>query len=261
MSGPDTHILKKKQERVSLLLKEITSYIDISILDVVLYCGYKEKQLSSFSKCAKYNYFPKFLTSKIDTVGEKLEQVAKNPDLIRAFKESKEENEKWGFENPSKSFLVWIPLDLAIPVADYRGTNSPLSFTQIGERKGIVAFRNSSKHEADGEIYIDHIGMATDLEPGSRIAIKRINKIDWQTDRYYLIIDISDQVSIRELLPGDDNETIKYVSTRNPDGPHMELLLDRIVAIFSLVDGNCIPRPKRNNTIASTDIDNLLCRK
>jgi hypothetical protein len=92
--------------------------------------------------------------------------------------------------------------------------------------------------------------MATDIEPGTRVAIKRIDKMDWQTDRYYVIIDASGQISIRELLPGDDEKTVRYVSTGSPEGPHKILRLERIVAIFSIVDGNCIPKPKRNSISA-----------
>jgi hypothetical protein len=251
MSGLKELTLEKKQERVIQLLNSITSYSGISVLDLVLYLGYEEKQHSSFNKCAQGIRFPKFLKTKIDAVLEKLEQADKNPDLIRAFKESLTADGNKIYKKPPISTLVWIPLDRKLPVADYNGINPPLSIIEMGKKKGIIAFRNTSKYEADGEIYIDTIGMATDIEPGMRIAIKSIDKLDWQTDRYYLIIDISGQISIRELLPGDNKKTVKYVSLSYPDGPHKELLLDRIAAIFAIVDGNCIPRPKRIKPIAS----------
>jgi len=251
MSGLEESTLEKKQKQVSQLLNDITSYSDISILDIVLYLGYKEEQHSSFNKCAQGIRFPKFLNSKISAVLEKLEQGAKNPDLIREFIESMTKEENKSYKKPPKSYLVWIPFDLNLPVADYNGINPPLSFIQMGEQKGIVTFRNTSKYNADGEIYIDHIGMATDIEPGTRIALRRINKMDWQPDRYYLIVDASGQPSIWELLAGDDEKTVRCVSTNPLESRHKVLQLDRIEAIFSIVDGNCIPKPKRNSVSAA----------
>jgi|GEM_PF-3086447 len=252
MSGLKELTLEEKQKRLIQLLNSVTSYSDIAILDIVLFLGYKEKQHSSFNKCAQGKFFPKFLKSKIDTVLEKLEQADKNPDLIRAFKGSLIADGIKNYKKPPISILVWIPLDQKLPVADYNGINPPLSVIEMGKKKGIVAFRNTSKYEADGEIYIDTIGMATDIEPGMRIAIKRIDKQDWQTDRYYVIIDTSGQISIRELLPGVTKNSIRYISVSSPDGPHKELSLERIASIFAIVDGNCIPRPKKATIITST---------
>lgn len=252
MSSLEESKFTKKQERVIQLLNEITNYSDISILDVTLYLDHTEAQHSSINKCAQRKRFPNFLNAKIDKVLKKLETGAKNPELIRVFKETQAADGNKNYKKPPSSTLVWIPLDPKLPVADYNGINPPLSVVEIGAKMGIVTFRNTSKYEADGEIYIDHIGMATDIEPGMRIAIKRINKEDWQTDCYYLIIDASNQKSIRELLPGDDDKTVRYVSLSAPEGPHKALSFERIVAIFSIVDGNCIPRPKRNSIAVST---------
>ena len=251
MSDLETSILEKKQERVKQLLKKIMTYSDISIPDIVLYLGYKKAQYSSFNKFAQGKRFPKFLNAKIDIVLENLELGAKNTDTIRAFVESLTEDGKRSYKRAPRSPLVWIPYDREFSVIDYNGTKLPISFIQMESRKGIVTHRNTSIYDADGEIYVDHIGMSTGIEPGTRIAIKRINKTDWQTDRYYVIIDESDQISIRELLPGDDEKTIRYVSQNIPEGPHMVLPLDRIAAIFSIVDGNYIPKPKRNGEFPS----------
>jgi hypothetical protein len=162
------------------------------------------------------------------------------------------EKEKFNYEMPPISRWVWIPFDLKYPVSDYNGSKPPLSIIEMGKKKGIVAFRNNSTHEADGEICIDSIGMTTDIERGTWISIKRIHKTCWVTDRYYIMVDVSGQIFIRELLPGDNNKTIRYVSSSFPDGPHIEIQLDRIVVMFSLVQGFCIPRPNRNIVISTT---------
>jgi hypothetical protein len=216
------------------------------------YLGLDKRQYSSFYKFTNGESFPKFLEAISGKVLDKFRELLENPELLQKIKEPWVNEENSGFGISPGSSLAWIPFDLKLPVAEYKGINPPLSVIEMGNKKGIVAFRNSSKFESDGEIYIDTIGMATDIEPGMRVAIKRINKVDWQTDRYYVIIDASGQISIRELLPGDNKKTIKYISTSAPEGPHMELSLDRIVAMFCIVDGTYIPRPKRNTVIAAT---------
>lgn len=185
--------------------------------------------------------------NEVIIIVEKLKKILGIPAHLTSEKDN-------NYGPPPKSLLVWIPFDLKLPVADYNGINQPLSVIQMAKKKGIVAFRNSSKYDGDGEIYIDHIGMATGIEPGTKITIKRIDKKDWKMDRFYLIIDASGQVSVWELLPGDGKKTVKYISTSAPEGPYMELPLERIDAMFSIVDGNCIPRPKRNSLITSTSL-------
>lgn len=249
MTDLEKSIIKGKKERFKLLLNRLASYGGKSILEIVLYLGYTESQHSSFNKCAQGKLFPKFLISNIDELLEKLEAAAENPDLIPTIRESTAKENKKPYNKPPIPYLVWVPLDMNLPVANFNGINPPLSFVQMEEKEGIIMFRNTSNYVADGEIFIDRIGSATGIEPGTKIAVKRINKLDWQTDCYYFIIDASNQLSIRELLPGDDKETVRYVSTSTPEGPHKSLSLDRIAAMFSIVDGSCIPRPKRNNAI------------
>lgn len=216
------------------------------------YLNLERKQYSSFYKFIAGDPFPKFMEAITGKILESLEKLFENSDLLQNLKEPRAQEENSGYGIPPISVLVWIPFDQKLPVVDYNGINPPLSIIQIIKKKGIIAFRNTSKYEADGEIYIDHIGMATEIEPGTKLAIKRIDKRDWKTDRYYVIIDASDQINIWELLPGDDKKTVRYISTKAPEGPHMELPFDRIVAIFTIVDGTCIPKPKRNNVIVST---------
>jgi hypothetical protein len=236
----------KQIKKIRELINELIQGKGLKINQLANYLKLDPKQYSYFYKFIGGDPFPKYLERISGNVLEKFENLLENPDLLQRLKEGWTEEDNSGYGIPPISVLVWIPLDLKLPVADYNGINLPLSIIEIGKKKGIVAFRKISKYEADGEIYTDTIGMATDIEPGTRIAIKRINKKDWQTDRYYLIIDVSGQISIRELLPGNDEKTVKYVSLSSPDGPHKELSLDRIAAIFTIVDGNSIPRPKRN---------------
>ena len=161
-----------------------------------------------------------------------------------------EKNNNYG--PPPKSFLVWIPFDMGMPVVDYNGINPPLSFVQMEEKSGIVLYRNTSLHEADGELFVGQTGMASDIEPGTKIAIKRINKKLWTTDHYYVVINAAAKISICELLPGNDDNTIRLVSTKSPEGPHRAFSYEEILAVFSIVDGNYIPTPTRKRTVAST---------
>jgi hypothetical protein len=235
-------------------IREITDELihskNVKISELAYYLQLDERRHSSFYKFLRGGHFPKFLYPIIGKILEKLNKLVENPDLLMPKQIWEEENS--GYDAKQISRWVWIPFDLKLPIADYDGNKPPLSVITMGTKKGIIAFRNTSKYDADGELYIDHIGMATGIEPGTKIAIKRIDKTDWRPDRYYLIIDASGQISIWELRPGEDKKTVRYVSTSSPEGPHMELPLERIVAIFSLVDGTCIPKPKRNSVTAST---------
>jgi hypothetical protein len=236
-------------KRIRVILEELINEKRLQKNKIAGYLGLEKRQYWAFYKFLNGDSFPRYLEPFTGTLLEKLRNLLESPELIQTKQPDAQEDSK-GYEMTATSFLVWIPLDLNMPVVDYNGTKPPLSLTQMADKMGIVTFRSTSKYDADGELYIDHIGMATDIEPGTRIAIRRIDKIDWQPDRYYVIIDASGQISVRELLPGDDEKTVRYVSTGFPEGPHRILQLERIEAIFSFVDGHCIPKPKRNNLSA-----------
>jgi len=237
-------------DRIRETLKELTETKKLVKYKIADYLGLEESQRSSFYKFIKGDPYPKNWKGAAGKMLEKLKKLEENPDLLEE-KEAGAENDTTGYGIAPASPFVWIPFEMKGLVVDYNGTKPHLSIIQMGKKKGIIADRNNSPYDADGEIYVNHIGTATNIEPGTRIAIKRINKEDWQTDCYYLIIDVSDQKSIRELLPGDDKKTVRYISTSAPDGPHKTLELKRIAAMFSIVDGNCIPIPKRNQTFTS----------
>jgi hypothetical protein len=188
--------------------------------------------------------------TEVAIVVEKLKHLLSTPDHLLALKGPRTEDEDDSYGKPPESFLVWIPFDLEMRFADYNGIKRPIALVQIGEKKGIVTYRSTSKYDAEGEIIVGQTGMATNIESSTKIAIKRINKTDWKTDRYYVIIDASEEISICELLPGDDESTIRLVSTKTPEGPHKIFPFERILAIFSIVDGHCIPTPKRNSAVA-----------
>lgn len=247
MSELEKPIFTEKQQQVIHLLNKITQYTDITILDVTLYLGYKEKQHSSVNKCAQSKRFPNFLNTKIDKVLKKLESGANNPDLIRR-KSTLEDGNKLPYQKAPKSKLVWIPFDMKMPVIDYNLEKPHLSFHQMEGKEGIIVYRNNTiQSEAEGEVYTDHIRTHTYIEPGTRIAIKRIDKMYWLPNCYYLIIDKAGQIGIFELLSGDNKTTVKCVSTLSPQGPHKMLSLDGIVAMFTILDANYIPKPKRND--------------
>jgi hypothetical protein len=244
---------ERSKGKITKILKELIEVKKVKKNKIASYLGLEKQQYSSFYKYISGGPFPKYFQKPTAKILDKLVKLLDNPYLLQRLKEPWMEEEYRGYGTPPRSSLVWIPFDLKLPIADYNGINPPLSIIQMENLKGIIANRNASKYDADGEIYIDHIGMMTYIEPGTRIAIKRINKMDWRPDRYYVIVDASGQISIWELLPGDNEKTVRYVSTSAPEGPHMILPLERIVAIFSIVDGNCIPRPKRNAIITSTN--------
>jgi hypothetical protein len=249
LNAPSEERLKK---RIRKIVQELIEVKQLKMNKIADYLGLEKKQYSSFYKYLKGDNFPKYLEKATGKILEKLEIISENPDLIHAPKEFLIREENKDYEKSPASILVWIPFDHRLPVVDYNGTKPTISLIKFGEKKGIVAYRNTSKYEADGEIFVGQTGMAADIEPSTRIAIKRINKTDWKTDRYYVIIDASEEISICELLPGDDEKTVRFVSTKTPEGPHKAFPFERIVAMFSIVDGNCIPRPKRNSITTTT---------
>jgi hypothetical protein len=246
----DTHE-KDPSQRIREILKELTESKGLKKNKIANYLELDEKQFWAFYKFINGDPLPKYLEPITGKILVKLKLLLENPDLLKK-KETVAENDIIGYDIAPRSPFVWIPFDKQLPTIEYNGINPPLSVIQMGEKKGVVAFRHNSKHVADGEIFIDHIGMATEIEPGTKLTIRRIDKRDWKTDRYYVIIDASGQISIWELLPGDDEKTVRFVSTRTPDGPHMLLPLERIEVIFSIIDGNCIPKPKRNSLNVSS---------
>ena len=213
------------------------------------YLGIEKKQHWSFYKFVKGGNRPKFIGEHSDQMAVKLIQLLEKPDLVPVIgskdKKITEEQDLPGV------YKVFIPFDIDLPVTPYDNPDAPISSIQgnkvpEGFAMGIVTYNNTSRHEADGEIYVAEIRMRTDIDPGTRLSIKRIDKRLWKTDRYYIIIDVSHQISIHELVPGDDENIVGLVSSNNPGGPHRMVPLDRILAIFSIVEGNCIPKPKRN---------------
>jgi transcriptional regulator with XRE-family HTH domain len=207
------------------------------------------KSKGAVAKWKRGKNFPP--NSEVAAVVAKLKHFLTAPDHLLTLKGPRTEDEDNSYGNPPESFLVWIPFDLDLRFVDYNGIKPPLALIQMGEKKGIVTYRNTSKYEADGEIFVGQTGMASDIEPGTKIAIKRIPKLLWKTDRYYVIIDSTGEISICELLPGDDEKTVRFVSTKTPEGPHREFPVEEILAIFTIVNGNYIPIPNRNSKVAS----------
>jgi len=235
----------EKLKKIGQLLKDITTRHKIPIMSIVVdYLRYDSKQYSSFNKCAQGVLFPDFLIPVADEVTKKLELLFENPALINAARESRAEEEKGSYKLEN-SLLVWIPFDKEKETVPYTMGNDPGKVVEMIEGNwGLVAFRSES---AEGKLYLEHIGNATDFKPGSEIAINRTDIKDWETDCYYLIVTSSRRVSVRELLPGDKEETIKYVSMSSPNGPHKELLLNNILAIFDIEWAKYKPKPDRRN--------------
>jgi hypothetical protein len=245
-SQPDERFI----EKIRGTLNELIKVKKLKQSKIAYYLGLEKQQHSAFYKYIKGGPLPKYLEPAMGKILEQLNKLMADPGLLKTNPTGTQDDVK-GYDM-SKPFLVWIPFDQKLPITDdYNITMPPLSIIQMGKQKGIVAYRNTSKYNAEGEIFVGQTGMATDIEPATRIAIKRINKTDWKADRYYVIVDASEEISICELLPGDDEKTIRFVSTKSPEGPHKVFPFERILAIFKIVDGNYIPTPKRNSAIAS----------
>lgn len=230
-SSASEEVNKIKEIAIQLIDNEI-----LKISQIANYLKIGKQQQSSFYKFIKGGFpCPKFMAAQAKEILVSISKLLEEPDLaIRKV-------------SVLPSFqTVFIPFNLKMPVVSYYNPNTPVPFIQTGNPKGIVLYNNNSRYDADGDIYMAQIGMATDIDPGTRLSIKRINKHDWDTDRYYVIIDGSYQISIHELIPGDDEKTVRLVSANSPEGPHRILHLERILAIFKIVNANCIPRPKRN---------------
>jgi len=219
---------------------------------IAKYLNIGAKQHSSFYKFLKGGFpCPKFIEKQAEQIVVRLTKLLEKPDQALL----KDSRVKKIIEDDYLPIIhtVFIPFDIDLPVTTYYNPDTPVPSIQTDSQiapgsivVGIVTYNNTSRYEADGEIYVAQIRMATDIDPGTSLSIKRINKQYWHTDRYYIIIDRSYQISIHELMPGDDENTVRLVSSNYPGGPHKIYHLDNILAIFRIVDGNCIPKPKRN---------------
>jgi hypothetical protein len=245
MNAEDAQIIKIRELIVELLHdKELRKNA------LAIYLGLEKKQYWSFYKFIQGHPFPRYLHPVKEHIIKSILKLLDDPFLLQKVKEESIQKKKAGNEKLPISPWVLIPFDMKFPVVEYNGPRPVPSIIQSGPQKGMVTFRNTSGYVADGEIYIDHIGMTTEIESGTKLAIKRIDKQDWKTDRYYVIIDGSDQIGIWELLADDDDKKVRLVSTSFSES-HKIILLERIAAIFSIVGGSCIPRPKRNAITAS----------
>lgn len=176
------------------------------------YLGLEKKQYWSFYKFIQGHPFPRYLQPVKEQIIKSILKLLADPVLLQKVKEESIQKKKVGNEKLPISPWVLIPFDMKFPVVEYNGPRPVPSIIQSGTKKGMVTFRNTSGYLADGEIYIDHIGMTTEIEPGTILVIKRIDKQDWKTDRYYVIIDASDQMGIWELLADDDDKKVRLVS-------------------------------------------------
>lgn len=249
-SSASEEVNKIKEIAILLIDNEI-----LKISQIANYLKIGKQQQSAFYKFIKGRLpCPKFMAAQAIQILESMTKLLKEPGLaIHKESVNKEVN---GDEFVPSIHTVFIPFNLKMPVVSYYDPNTPVPFIQTGKQKGIVLYNNSSQYDADGDIYIAQIGMATDIDPGTRLSIKRINKHHWHTDRYYVIIDGSYQISIHEMMPGDDEKTVRLISPKSPEGPHRILQLERILALFKIVNANCIPTPKINISEPHKDSEN-----
>lgn len=221
-----------KIKKIGELLKEIRSRHKISVRSIVDdYLRFDAGRYSSMNKCANGTLLPEFLIPIADEVMERLEELLEEPALIKAAIESRaaEENSKYKLEY---SLLVWIPFDRTKEIIPYTMGNDPGKVIEMTEGNwGLVAFRSDS---ADGKLNADHLHTATVFWPGTEFVFRRVDIMKWIPDCYYLIVDSQNQLSIRQLLVGDNKEIVKYAPMSSPKGPFKELLLSDIKAMYVL---------------------------
>jgi hypothetical protein len=249
-SSASEEVNKIKEIAIHLIDNEI-----LKISQIANYLKIGKQQQSSFYKFIKGGFScPKSIAAQAKQILVTMTQLLDDPDLAIRKESVKREVSK--DEILPSIHTVFIPFNLKMPVVSCYNPNTPVPFIQTGNPKGIVLYNNSSRYDADGDIYMAQIGMATDIDPGTRFSIKRINKHEWHPDRYYVVIESSYQIGIHELIPGDDEKTVRLVSPNSPEGPHRILHLEKILALFKIVNANCIPKPKRNISKPPIDYEN-----
>lgn len=176
---------------------------------------------------------------EIKEIVEKLEKLLEKPaaDLKKAYailinapniKES-----KTGYETKK---YVSIFFDLNEKIKVYTGKVEPGNITLINGKPSIIAYKNDSVHNknADGLIYVYDFGLEPALKYGSLVAIRRIDKKDWLPGTYYLIIYASNQVILRKLYKGENDETVTLVAENKTRFPDHTISLKKIEAIFKV---------------------------
>lgn len=140
-----------------------------------------------------------------------------------------------------KSRLVIIYLDLKKKTEPYTGESRKIG--AIGEQNGndgIIAYANDSVQygDADGLIYLDDASLDPYIKAGWVIAIKKIDKTEWDQGYYYYIIGTTGNRYMRRLFEekGEniEDKKVKLISYDENRFPAITLPLNKINAIFKV---------------------------
>jgi orotate phosphoribosyltransferase-like protein len=145
-------------------------------------------------------------------------------------------------EEPSyeigSSKLVGMFLDSDEKTANYTGDITKLGrVTDVNGKKAFIIYEIISTKEGvtNWVINIHDESMAPAINRGSVIEIYKINISDFKPGYTYCIIDSTYQVHLRKLFI-ENETTVKLVSLNEINFPHFKLELNKILALFRVVD-------------------------
>jgi hypothetical protein len=174
------------------------------------------------------------LQPKVEKRGEDLE-FEKTGTVIS----SKQMRDLASGNKEMKSRLVIIYFDPAMKTESYTGEKIG-AIVKVNGKEGIIAYENDSIQygDADGLIYLDDASLDPYAKSGSVIAIKKINKTEWDPGYYYYIIAPTGKRYLRKLFEekGEDKEDqkVRLVSNDENRFPAIILPLNKIKAIFQV---------------------------
>jgi hypothetical protein len=137
-----------------------------------------------------------------------------------------------------RSRLVIIYFDPKKKTEPYTGESGMIgAIVEQNGNEGIIAYENDSVQfgEADGLIYLDDASLDPNIKSGWVIAIKIIDKTEWDQGYFYYIIGITGNRYLRKLFEekGEDKK-VKLVSYDENRFPAISLPLNKIKAIFKV---------------------------
>ena len=230
MTGLTESKLEKLRARVKPLVDEIRRVKKMKIIEIAHALGYKDK-LASFYKWARYeDHFPNDF--EVQDVVEKLEKLLESTP-VEAF--ATEEDKLFINYCKKITVLVSIFIDEEKRIEIYSGEERATGvILHVKGHQAIIAYLNNTSlnRNADGLIYLQDAATEPTLKYGSLIAIRKINKEDWRPGYFYLIIDTSEQLFVRKIIEGKNDDEVILISENEKRYPNFRLSLNKIVAMF-----------------------------
>jgi len=223
----------------------------LKVKDLILSINKKGLTFNRIAKIIKFSYdsvmkwkkgvFPR--ENKLKIVVERLEKLLE--DL-----ESGEFVNELSVESIAKDLKQGIPKMNSSPVIIYfdlgektepsaEGSGNIGAIVKQNGKEGIIAYKNDSNQfgDADGLIYLDDPSQDPYIKTGWIIAIKKIDKMEWDPGYYYYIIGIGNRYLRRvfeEQGEYKEDKKVKLVSQDENRFPAITLSLNKIKAIFKV---------------------------